>query len=147
MDSFVIRAINVLKIPVDSSLVFRSRDFVPGKYQEIWYLDNDARAVRDELDAFERAGNLEEKVNWIEKRKVVVKERIKKSLPLTRFLKSIESGHGAELSSVREQRQAEVKSRLLKLGYEGQDMMIYERHWQKQWKSAACIAKPLTERG
>ncbi|KAG8679199.1 hypothetical protein FRC09_019144, partial [Ceratobasidium sp. 395] len=140
------RAVNVRELPVDASLVFRSRDFIPGKYLEVWCLINDARAVKDKLDALVCASNQQEKKDWIQTRKAVVVERIKNAQPLAQFLKSIESDHGAELSSVRDQREAEVKSRLLKLGYEKQDILIYERHWQKLWKSAACIAKPLTER-
>ncbi|KAG8690001.1 hypothetical protein FRC09_012174, partial [Ceratobasidium sp. 395] len=132
----------------DSTLVLRSRDIVPGKHSwsQAWCLFKDARAVKEKLNALEREDDHEAKELWVQERRDIVNDRTKSAQPLAKFLKSIESEHDAELSSIRKQREAEVKSRLLKLGYNEGDITLYDRDWHREWKSVARIAKPLTER-
>ncbi|KAG8710823.1 hypothetical protein FRC09_020923 [Ceratobasidium sp. 395] len=144
------QAVNVQNV-ADVSLVFQSsRGFVPRKHWEIWCLDCDIKAVEDKLFMLGLDDNQEEKECWIDARRAIVSDRIENAQPLIEFLKAMDSEHDAELLSVKEQREAEIKSRLLNLGYEEQDITISNRRWSKdrrqEWKSMACIAKPLTER-
>ncbi|KAG8744001.1 hypothetical protein FRC10_010980 [Ceratobasidium sp. 414] len=121
---------------------------VPGRHpwDTPWCLYNEAKMVKAKLNALEREGNQEETGRWLEERRNVVHERIKDAQPLALFLRSIDDKHNAELSDIRDQREAEVKSRLLKLGWESQDIDFCNIDWNREWKSLACIAKPLTER-
>ncbi|KAG9095793.1 hypothetical protein FRC06_009422, partial [Ceratobasidium sp. 370] len=121
---------------------------VPGKHSwsQAWCLYNDARAVKDKLNALEREGNQEETERWKKERRLVVSERVKEAQPLVQYLKNIENRHDAEISGIRRQRETEIKSRLLQLGCNKADIEMYDRDWRREWKSVACIAKPLTER-
>ncbi|KAG9119827.1 hypothetical protein FRC07_004947, partial [Ceratobasidium sp. 392] len=131
------QAVETSKV-TDSTLVFASRT---------WCLYDQAKAIKDKLNALESEGNVEATEQWKKERRHIVQTRIKDAQPLITFLKKIENEHDYELSTVRKQREAEVKSRLIKLGWEQRDMSVWDREWRRQWKSAACIAKPLTERG
>ncbi|KAG8689389.1 hypothetical protein FRC08_010970, partial [Ceratobasidium sp. 394] len=91
-------------------------------------------------------GNQEETDRWKKERRLVVSERVKGAQPLIEYLKNIGNQHDAEISDIRKQREAEIKSRLLKLGCDKMDIEMYHGDWRREWKSTACIAKPLTER-
>ncbi|QRV78599.1 hypothetical protein RhiJN_06614 [Ceratobasidium sp. AG-Ba] len=138
----------------DPSLVFSSRTLVPGKHGywgSSWCLYEDARAVKTKLDELASDQKTNEKAKWLEERRAVVEKRTKVkrqgAQPLIQYLKAIEEGHDAELSRIRKQREEDVRSRLLNLGWDGKDIDYWDRKWKKQWKSSACIAKPLTQRG
>ncbi|KAG8793059.1 hypothetical protein FRC12_003992 [Ceratobasidium sp. 428] len=142
------QAVETSKV-TDPTLVFSSRSLVPGKsrWYISWCLYDDARAIKDKLNTLEHENNQEETERWKKERRDVVIERSKNAQPLIAYLKGIEDEHDTELSGIRKKREVEVKSRLLELGWDKRDIEVWDRAWRREWKSLACIAKPLTERG
>ncbi|KAG8710595.1 hypothetical protein FRC08_016960 [Ceratobasidium sp. 394] len=135
------QAVKITRV-TDPSLVFWSRDFVPGDAP--WCLYDEAKAVKNKLNMLEHEGNKEETERWLEERRDIVCNRIKDAQPLALFLKNIDDKRSAELSDIKQRRAEEVKSRLLKLGWEMQD--IENSNWSYEWQSLVHIAKPLTDR-
>ncbi|KAG9095792.1 hypothetical protein FRC06_009421 [Ceratobasidium sp. 370] len=123
-------------------------NLVPGKHPEgsAWCLYNEAKAIKQELNALEREGNKEKTERWSKARRAIVHKRNQDARPLAAFLESIDREHDDELSSIRAKRAAEVRSRLLKLGWETKDIEDNDFDWRKEWWSFVRIAKPLTER-
>ncbi|KAG9120889.1 hypothetical protein FRC07_003392 [Ceratobasidium sp. 392] len=140
---FVFRVVDIFKV-TDASLVFSSRGFVPGRrvWRQSWCLFDDARAVKDKLNALEGEGNQEEREKWIKERRAIVTARVTSAQPLVKFLKNIEKEHDAEISAIRGRREAEIKSRLLELGCNEADFVT----WRQEWKSMTLTTKALTER-
>ncbi|KAG9092795.1 hypothetical protein FRC06_011785, partial [Ceratobasidium sp. 370] len=66
--------------------------------------------------------------------------------PLIDFLEQQETEQNDSLAARRGQRENEIRSRLLGLGWVEGDFDMREKDGAKRWKSLVCIAKPLTER-
>lgn len=132
----------------DRTLVFSSRTLVPGRrsYWTSWCLYDDARAVKIKLNELASNDKYDERVKWLDERRGLIGKRVEAAQPLIQFLKGVEDEHDAELSTMKKQREADVRLRLVKLGWDEQDINYWDRNWRKQWKSSACVARPFTER-
>ncbi|KAG8711716.1 hypothetical protein FRC09_020459 [Ceratobasidium sp. 395] len=117
-----------------------------GRYRDSYCLRKDLYAYRTEYNAVRQADGQNAAYRWEQEQRTRVRARWQNAQPLVKFIKKMEEEQSDDLATRKEQRQEEVESRLLKLGWEDSDFEMREKAGAKQWKSLVCIAKPLTER-
>ncbi|KAG8686855.1 hypothetical protein FRC09_013878 [Ceratobasidium sp. 395] len=117
-----------------------------GRQSRLCCLRKDWNAYLREYNAARQADGPNAVFLWTQKRKREVIDRLDNARPLIEFIKAMEEEQSDDLATRKVQRQEEVESRLLKLGWENGDFTMREKTGTKQWKSLVCIAKPLTER-
>ncbi|KAG8792985.1 hypothetical protein FRC12_004260 [Ceratobasidium sp. 428] len=117
-----------------------------GRQCHSYCLRKDLHAYRAEYDAVRLADDQNAANCWKQKRRMEVTARWQNAQPLIKFVKKMEEEQSDDLAARKEQRQAEVESRLLELGWEVGDFNMREDVGVKQWKSLVRVPKPLTER-
>ncbi|CAE6399474.1 unnamed protein product [Rhizoctonia solani] len=132
----------------DATLVLSSRGLVPGRsHQRIsWCLYDEARAVKVKLNELIAAGDQEALRKWEDERRKLVRKRQKAAVPLREWLKDREQEREWELTRLKAAREAEIRSRLIKLGWESADFKCHDDWRHKQWTSMVLNPKPLTEK-
>ncbi|QRV92642.1 hypothetical protein RhiJN_20660 [Ceratobasidium sp. AG-Ba] len=111
-----------------------------------WCLRRDLAAVLAKLEELDRIGDVPAKSLWIKEREREVEERVQAARPLAEFLREMEDQQRDDLAMRKSNRETEIRSRLLKLGWTQEDFRMRELQAMMKWGSLVCIAKPLTER-
>ncbi|KAG8785335.1 hypothetical protein FRC12_017729 [Ceratobasidium sp. 428] len=132
----------------EHGVVSASTTILPQKGRQChsYCLRKDLHAYRAEYDAVRLADDQNAADCWKQKRRMEVTARWQNAQPLIKFIKKMEEEQSDDLAARKEQRQEEVESRLLKLGWEVGDFKMREDADVKQWKLLVRIPKPLTER-
>ncbi|KAG8736646.1 hypothetical protein FRC10_009072, partial [Ceratobasidium sp. 414] len=130
----------------EARLLSTSTTLVPQKWRRQWCLRRDSVTYHNDLNSVKLTGDQEAIREWSDNRRREVDARWKNAQPLVAFINRMEAEQSGDLATRKEQRQEEVESRLLKLGWEEGDFEMREKLGMKQWKSLVCVAKPLTER-
>ncbi|QRV77840.1 hypothetical protein RhiJN_05855 [Ceratobasidium sp. AG-Ba] len=111
-----------------------------------WCLRRDLAAVLAKIEELDRIGDVAAKSLWIKEREREVAERTQEAKPLAEFLREMEDQQRDDLAMRKSNREAEIRSRLFKLGWTREDFHMRELPAVMKWNSLVCIAKPLTER-
>ncbi|KAG9081331.1 hypothetical protein FRC06_005631 [Ceratobasidium sp. 370] len=127
-------------------LVFVSFTLVSQKGGARWCLRRDSVAYYNELNTVRLTGDQKAMKEWSDNRRREVDARRKNAQPLIEFINRVEARQSDDLATRKGQRQDEVESRLLKLGWEEGDFEMREKPAIKKWKSLVCIVKRLNER-
>ncbi|KAG8791511.1 hypothetical protein FRC12_008999 [Ceratobasidium sp. 428] len=117
-----------------------------GGHSQLCCLRKDLDAYYSEYDVFKQANGLDAAFRWVQQRRREIITRSENARPLAEFIELMEEIQSNDWAIRKLERQVEIESRLLKLGWENGDFMMRERTGTKQWKSLVCIAMPLTER-
>lgn len=104
-------------------------------------------AVKNKLNELALAGDQEETNRWKCERRDIVSSWIKGAGPIAAFLKVVEENHSAELTVLKNAREADIESHLLELGWLKGDFQCDDDRRMKQWSSLVYTAKPLTSQG
>ncbi|CUA68711.1 hypothetical protein RSOLAG22IIIB_08077 [Rhizoctonia solani] len=112
---------------LDAPLVFTSTTVLPRYYEEWpengpWCFYNDLKVVKSTLYKFDIAEDEEGKQSWIKRRREIVRAREQSSEPLREWFRKLEMEREARLERRRVAREAEIKTRLKKLGHDERDM-------------------------
>ncbi|KAJ1305348.1 hypothetical protein OPQ81_000363 [Rhizoctonia solani] len=132
----------------DATLLMISRGVVPGRTHRwtSWCLYKEARAVKIKLNELTEAGDQEALDKWKEERRKIVRARKRTSEPLSKWLQKREREREQDLNNQKSTREEEIKSRLMKLGWERDDLVCHDHSRYKQWQSMTFVAKPLTDK-
>ncbi|QRV92643.1 hypothetical protein RhiJN_20661 [Ceratobasidium sp. AG-Ba] len=132
----------------ENQLVNSSYTIILGKgRRRIWWcLRRESAAILSKLDELDQAGDRAAKLRWEKEKMHEITQRAEDARPLVEFLRKMENEQKDSLAARKGDREGEIHSRLLELGWVAGDFRMRETKALKKWNSLVCVAKPLTQR-